>query len=305
MQASVIICTHNPRPDYLRRVLDALKTQTLPKEQWELLLIDNASKEPLAKVWDLSWHPHARHIREDEVGLTPARLRGIKESTGELLVFVDDDNVLAQDYLEQAGRISFEFPKLGAWGGSIHPEFAIQPHEWMKPYWRYLAIRDVNLDQWSNLHSSTDILPCGAGMCVRHAAAKKYQDILTSSNVRKLLDRTGTSLNSQGDIDLALSACDLGLGIGLFHKLNLTHLIPEIRLTEKYFIRLLEGDGFSSALLSKIRGNYKKPTAWGRLRQIKRLATASGMERRLQWAVLKGQFRAEKLFKSSKICDCK
>jgi hypothetical protein len=48
----------------LRRVLDALKAQTLPKEQWELLLIDNASKEPLAESWDLSWHPHARHIRE-------------------------------------------------------------------------------------------------------------------------------------------------------------------------------------------------------------------------------------------------
>jgi len=36
---SVIICTHNPRPDYLQRVLDALKAQTLPKENWELLLM--------------------------------------------------------------------------------------------------------------------------------------------------------------------------------------------------------------------------------------------------------------------------
>ena len=46
---SAIICTHNPRPDYLRRVLDALKAQTLPKEQWELLLIDNASKVAIGK----------------------------------------------------------------------------------------------------------------------------------------------------------------------------------------------------------------------------------------------------------------
>src|SRR5438045_2554303 len=86
---SVVICTHNPRPDYLRRVLEALRNQTLPKKQWELLLIDNASSEPVAGNWDLKWHPNARHIGEYELGLTPARLRGIKESCGELLVFVD------------------------------------------------------------------------------------------------------------------------------------------------------------------------------------------------------------------------
>src|SRR5260221_12668969 len=112
MECSVIICTHNPRPDYLRRVLDALRAQTLPKEQWELLLIDNASKEPLAWAWDLSWHPQARNLREDEPGLTPARLRGIRESTSNLLLFVDADNVLAPDNLAVALRL-----------GSLHPHF--------------------------------------------------------------------------------------------------------------------------------------------------------------------------------------
>jgi hypothetical protein len=41
MQLSVIICCHNPRIDYLLRVLKALSEQTLLKERWELLLIDN------------------------------------------------------------------------------------------------------------------------------------------------------------------------------------------------------------------------------------------------------------------------
>jgi glycosyltransferase involved in cell wall biosynthesis len=76
---SVIICTHNPRHDYLRPVLDGLGRQTLPLNQWELLLVDNASKENLAERFDLSWHPHAHQIREHELGLTPARLRGIGE----------------------------------------------------------------------------------------------------------------------------------------------------------------------------------------------------------------------------------
>src|ERR1700740_1615244 len=77
---SVILCTHNPRHDYLSRVLASLREQTLPAEQWEFLVVDNHSKQPLAEIWDISWHPHGRHIREDELGLTAARLRGIQEA---------------------------------------------------------------------------------------------------------------------------------------------------------------------------------------------------------------------------------
>ena len=131
---SVIICSHNPREDYLRRVLDALKAQTLPAKDWELLLIDNASKEPLAKRVDLSWHPNARHIREDKVGLTHARLRGIAESKLDLLVFVDDDNVLRADYLQAALKINAAWPQLGAWGGSCVPEFETEPSAEMRPW---------------------------------------------------------------------------------------------------------------------------------------------------------------------------
>ncbi len=65
---SVIICTHNPRPDYLGRVLEALKAQTLSKDQWELLLIDSASDDPIAGRVDLLWQPNAKHIRETAIG---------------------------------------------------------------------------------------------------------------------------------------------------------------------------------------------------------------------------------------------
>ena len=44
---SVVIPTHNPRMDYLRRVLEALRGQTLPREQWEIIVVDNGSRVPL------------------------------------------------------------------------------------------------------------------------------------------------------------------------------------------------------------------------------------------------------------------
>src|SRR6266436_6280424 len=101
---SVIICTHNPRSDYLRRCIEGLRCQKLPYDRWELLVVDNRSDEPLADRIDLSWHPDPHIIREEVLGLTPARLRGIRESMGDLLVFVDDDNVLDVDFLEGAVR---------------------------------------------------------------------------------------------------------------------------------------------------------------------------------------------------------
>src|SRR5712691_4118791 len=95
---SVIICTHNPRPEYFAKCLKALQAQTVPVDKWELLLVDNASDSAKAPRPDLAWHPRARLACEPQLGLTPARLRGIREANGGLLVFVDDDNVLDADF---------------------------------------------------------------------------------------------------------------------------------------------------------------------------------------------------------------
>ncbi|MEA5620678.1 glycosyltransferase [Cronbergia sp. UHCC 0137] len=256
MQAliSVIICTHNPRSDYLKRVLQALKDQTLSLEHWELLLIDNASDKLLASEIDLSWHPNSRHIREDELGLTPARLRGIKEAIGEILVFVDDDNILDLDYLEVSLRISKDYPFVGAWGGQIRPEFEIEPPDWTKPYWNFLAIRQFDCDQWSNSQEQNTTTPCGAGLCIRRFVAQKYSHILHQDPKRMDLDRKGKSLVSCGDTDLALTSCDLGLGTGVFTSLRLTHLMPSQRLQEDYLLNLLQGVSYSVTILNALRG---------------------------------------------------
>src|SRR5262249_1907597 len=112
---SVIICTHNPRRDYFSRCLEGLRAERFPHSQWELVVVDNASDELLEGRVDLSWHPAARVVREETQGLTSARLRGIRESRGDFLIFVDDDNVLDPDFLEMAVRIARERPFLGSW----------------------------------------------------------------------------------------------------------------------------------------------------------------------------------------------
>ena len=248
---SVIICTHNPRPDYLRQTLDALKDQTLPCEQWELLLVDNSSKELLSGKWDLSWHPNGRHIRENELGLTPARLRGISESQGEIFVFVDDDNVLNPNYLEKAFSIVQDKPFLGAFNGSIKGIFEIEPPKWIQDFVGLMCVGEVKGDRWGYgpLLSARSFAPCGAGMVIRADVAKHYAESVHSSIERGRLDRTGKNFISAGDADMAMCACKLGYSVGRLEILRLDHLIPAQRLTKEYILKLVEGLAYSDEWL--------------------------------------------------------
>jgi glycosyltransferase involved in cell wall biosynthesis len=253
-QISVIICTHNPRENYLQRVLAGLQAQTLPLAEWELLLVDNASEKSLAERFDLSWHPRAQHIREDELGLTPARLRGIREARADILIFVDDDNILAANYLEQALVIAKSWPFIGAWGGSLIPEFEIEPPSWcLDQAWR-LAILDVKKDVWSNLREGFATIPAGAGMCIRKSVGLRFVEWCRINGKNKTMDRTGTAISGYGDADLAHCAMDIGLGTGRFTGLSLTHLIPASRLTLDYLLRHAEGDAASFMVFRAIRG---------------------------------------------------
>lgn len=252
-EVSVIICTHNPRPDYLRRCVAALEAQTLPIDRWELIVIDNASAADQTPRPDLVWHRNASLLREDTLGLTPARLRGIREAKGDLIIFVDDDNVLEVDFLSVAQRIAQDKPFLGAWSGQCRPEFEQPPPDWAKRYFGNLVIREFDREIWSNLPRLAESMPCGAGLCLRRDVARHYLLLHDSGHRPMQLDRTGTSLMSGGDNDLAACACDINMGVGLLPQLKLTHLIPPERLTVDYLARLVEGVYFSAVVLAHLR----------------------------------------------------
>jgi glycosyltransferase involved in cell wall biosynthesis len=295
MDISVIICSHNPRDAYLARTLAALRAQTLPTTRWELLVIDNASAEPVADRVDLNWHPRARCVLEEKLGLTHARLRGVRESREELLVFVDDDNVLNPDYLERVLEIAHSFPFLGSWGGQIEPEFETPPPPWCVPYLDCLALKSLKRDLWGNSIENLEAVPFGAGLCVRRQVAEQYASSSAQNPMRRSLDRKGAQLFSAGDTDFALTACDVGLGTGVFTRLRLTHLIPKERLQFDYIERLVEGAFYSEVLLRSLRGEIMTMprTSWMRAaaRSVKSHLRLSRETRRLKAAEVRGRRR--------------
>ena len=59
LEVSVVVPTHNPRRDYLERVLEALAEQTLDRSRWEMVIVDNASSEMGDGRWEMGGIPNA------------------------------------------------------------------------------------------------------------------------------------------------------------------------------------------------------------------------------------------------------
>ena len=304
MNVSVIICTHNPRSDYLRRTLEGLKAQTLPQEQWELLLIDNASKEPLANNWDLSWHSDARHVREDELGLTAARLRGIAEAGGDILVFVDDDNILAPDYLERAAVVPGTYAHLGVFGaGVLVPEFEVEPDPVVRPRLSMLALRVVPQALWTNHIGDYFCAPHGAGLCVPRQIAARYSQLVQTMRTSHILDRCGENLFCGGDDLFSWLSSDADTGFGILPELRITHLISAGRVRQDYFVRLGHGHTFSHGiidyLLQGISPVPPKLVDW--LRSLAHGLKNGWFSMRCDWASLHGRADAAEFIRKHKL----
>jgi Glycosyl transferase family 2 len=304
LDASVIICTHNPRPDYFARVLDGLRHQTLPLHKWELLIIDNASQVPLATSYDISWHPAAHHLVESKLGLSWARHRGIQEASADLIIFVDDDNVLDERYLAEAIKIKQERASFGVWGaGSIRGDFEVEPPESFRSW---LPVREVTAPRWSNLAGSRlfgdspeDAIPWGAGLCVRKGVAIAYRQFCDQTSIQ-ITGRKGTALIAGEDTEICFVCCSHGLGVGVFPELKLTHLIPQRRVSADYIVRFAEGTCLSNSLL-----HYKwehvipqSPLSIKTLLTVlKTILFYSGVDRKVRFASLRALAKANRIIK--------
>ncbi len=256
MTLSVIICTHNPRSDHLGRVLDALKAQTLPKEQWELLLVDNASNQSLSEKWDLTWHPNGRHIREEQLGKTPALRSVVPQAKASVLITVDDDNILAPDYLKWALKKMDQHAEVGVWSGTIVAEFERNPASWKQAFFPYMAINQENEDRISKDLESAP-LPIGAGMVFRRELAQEYKLWMdpTTQIGKNGLSRRGSRLYAgEEDTELGIIAIRNGYACGRTPDLRMTHLMPQRRISARYLFRIARDISYSHALIYRRHG---------------------------------------------------
>lgn len=301
MGLSFIICTYNPDRGKLRRTLDSIGRLGGAVDR-ELVVVDNRSKPALRAEEVAVPGLEVRLVVEEEPGLTAARLRGFRETQAELLVYVDDDNVLAPDYAERALAHAREHPEIGVFSaGNIRGEFDRQPEPWMKPYLPFLALTGIEEDRWA-MDAKGRTMPVGAGMVVRRPVMEAYAGALASDRSRQAMDRDGKSLLAGGDTDIGYASLELGLGCGWCRDLRLDHLISADRLEPDYLVRLARDVTASHVLLARLHGEPGPSVLQGLKRRTKDLlGRLAGPES--SWgcrgAIARGQLAGERLFARS------
>ena len=301
---SVVICTHNPDATTLGRLLDALRQQTLPSGQWELVLVDNGSAPPVRQLVTLDWHPRARIVEEATLGVLNARLCAIRETHGDLLLFLDDDTLPAPDYLAVARHMMAEHPFLGVLGGYGRAEYQGTLEPWMQAFATFYLDYTVAPDrqdefQYAMTHTLGPWTPPTAGSIIRRSVLDRYADGVSTNSTRGLLGRRGKgkdapSLQGGEDEDIDLTAVDMGLATGITKKMQFTHVIPPWRLDPVYLMRLLYSCNYSTATLLVSRGIKKRiaasePSAFLQgARKAKRVLRPPTMEDECWTALAKG-----------------
>lgn len=246
---SVVIPTYNGAkrlPQVLERLRSQSETTTFT---WEILIVDNNSADGTAsliqdvqKDWNSPFN--LRYCFEAEQGLAFARTRGITEAKGELVAFLDDDNLPDLHWVAEAYKFAQIHPQLGAFGGQIHGEFEVTPPVNFKRIESFLAIRERGTEP--HLYQPENLsLPPGAALVVRRQAWLE--------NVPKrltLVGRIQDSMLAGEDYEALLYLHRAGWEIWYNPAMHTYHQIPQYRLEKPYLISLIRG---SSLCLCELR----------------------------------------------------
>ena len=135
---SVVVCTYN-RDRFIGEALQSLFIQTLSKDFFETIVVDNNSTDTTAGIVQnfITDHPalNMRYVLESNKGLSFARNRGIRESSGKIIAYIDDDVKLKPGYLEAIYNFFTTHPSAAGMGGKTLPQFPdCDPPEWLSPY---------------------------------------------------------------------------------------------------------------------------------------------------------------------------
>ncbi|MDR0543448.1 MAG: glycosyltransferase family 2 protein [Dysgonamonadaceae bacterium] len=244
---SIIICTYN-REKYLPSLLESIISQDYPRDAYEIVLVNNNSTdqtEELCRQFREA-HPdiHFRYFVETQQGLSYARNRGINESRGELLVYVDDDATVFPNYLQACSRFFQIHPDILAAGGPIIPFYEGTPPAWLTHFTKELLTGYLYRGDKPGFFTRGKY-PGGGNACYR----KTFFEQFGRFNVE--LGRKGKSLIGAEEKDLFSRFLAAGNKIGYVPEAGIYHYIPPEKLTREYLVRLSYSIGVSERIRTR------------------------------------------------------
>jgi glycosyltransferase involved in cell wall biosynthesis len=228
-----------------------LAAQVLDGVAWEVVIIDNRSVDDTVGVAVAEWERLGnvcpiRTFTELEQGTGFARVTGIKEAQYEYVLFCDDDNWLADDYILRSLQIMKNDSTVGMCGGRAEAVFEnnYQP-EWFGQYAAVFACGPVTTNDgyldWSVMTMYS------AGMTIRRDAAMT----IIESGYRFLLTgrRANSFVGSGEDSELVIALRLLGYKAYYTNELVFRHYMTEGRMKWPYLRDIIYGASLSTAQL--------------------------------------------------------
>lgn len=227
---SVIISAHNGA-QRLRATLPSHLNQTLPRQLYEVILVDNASTDDTREfVTQLNGQNNSpiRYVYEERLGLHNARHAGARAAKGEILFFTDDDASMDQNVLNHYVEAFEHHPAMSAAGGVAKPMWEKSPESWITnlvrdgSFFPALAL----IDPYQNFQLSPDGYFFGVNMGIK-------RDVLFRLGGFNP-DSFGDRLLGDGDSGLLRKLWLNGSHVGFIPAAKVSHHIPEKRMTIDY-----------------------------------------------------------------------
>lgn len=245
---SIIIATYN-RGEKLLRTLNSLIKQSLDKQSWEGIIVNNNCTDNTIRLFQefKASNPDAWNLRmvlENEQGLSYARNKGIAESSGEYIAIIDDDQLVNRDFAKNYLDFFEQHPDAAAAGGKITPLYYFEPPKWLS----HLTEKPIagTLDMGTKVHLfKGNKYPFGGNMAFRRSTIEKY------GNFNIKLGRTGKKLLAGEEKDLFRRIKNGGGKIYWVPGPEVYHIIPQERLTREYFTKLTRMTGVTERIRTK------------------------------------------------------
>ena len=236
------------------RTLDSVVKQSADKNIWECVVVNNNSTDDTAERVTTFAKEHSdiniRLVEELQQGLSYARNRGITESKGQFLAFIDDDETINEEFVSAYIDI---FRNHGAFVGSgaLKVCYDSARPKWMSYYTEKMIANPLNLGN-EIITITRTITPTGGNMAFNREVFNLYGFFDTN------LGRRGGELFGGEENDLFDRIRDLGERVFYTPHAIAYHHIADHKLTPEYFDKLSYGVGVSKRLRAEKRGVEKE-----------------------------------------------
>ena len=248
IKLSAIISTYN-RAHFLDGLFDSVLKQTIHCNNYEVVIVDNNCTDNTAEICQrfMLSHPEMKvnYCVEKQQGLSFGRNRGIVESSGEIVTFLDDDALIAPDFFETTLYYFDNHPKVNAIGGKILLQYMDKKPNWYNPF---LASLLGYFNRGEKEQPFTNDYFRGSNMSFRKEVFAKHGGFNTT------LGRVGKSLFGNEEKELFYRFKSKGEQMWYVPSTVVYHLVPIERTYPEFVKRQAIGTGASQRQHAMIKG---------------------------------------------------